>query len=95
MNDVGFEDQKNECGDIITCKRRVKELNEIHLKYVDDLLIAEKINMKEQLKSIPVENRPQSDSYHARTGHHLSPAKSKVYQQLAQSQQHSEENGMK
>ena len=35
-------------GEIITCKRRIKEFNLLHLKYVDDFTIAEAINMKEQ-----------------------------------------------
>ena len=43
VNDVGFEDQENEVGDVITCKKRLKEVNRIHLKYVNDLTIAETI----------------------------------------------------
>ena len=31
INDVGFNDQTNESGEIITCKRRIKEYNELHL----------------------------------------------------------------
>ena len=51
-------------------------MNEIHLKYVDNLTIAETINMKEQLDYLPPEDRPLPDNYHARTGHHLSRQKS-------------------
>ena len=82
INDVGFDGQTNEVGDIITSKKRIKEFNEIHLKYVDDLLIAESINMKEQLVSVPVQDKPLPDVFHARTGHHLPLEKSKVHIQL-------------
>ena len=47
INDLGFSNQTNDLGDIITCKKRIKAFNEIHLKYVDDLTIGEAIKMKE------------------------------------------------
>ena len=56
--------------------------NEIHLKYVDDLTLAEAINLPEQLVSVPVSQRPQPDSYHPRTGHTLPMGYSKVVTQL-------------
>ena len=37
INDVGFQDQENNAGDIITSRRNMKVANEIHLKYIDDL----------------------------------------------------------
>ena len=52
VNDVGFGSQSNDNGEIITCKRRVKKLNELHLKYVDDLALAEAIEMKTQLTQL-------------------------------------------
>ena len=94
VNDVGFEDQENEVGDVITCKKRLKEVNRIHLKYVDDLTIAETIKMKEQLGYSSPENRPLPDAYHARTGHHLSPEKSEVYKQLVKTSEYAKENEM-
>ena len=39
VNDVGFENQSNQNGEIITCKKRFKQFNELHLKYVDDSTI--------------------------------------------------------
>ena len=39
INDLGFPNQANNVGEIVTCKQRVKEFNKIHLKYVDDLEI--------------------------------------------------------
>ena len=40
INDAGFSHQVNNVGDLIT-KKKVKEMNLIHLKYVDDLSMAE------------------------------------------------------
>ena len=95
INDVGFDDQLNNVGDVITCKRRIKEYNQIHLKYVDDLTVAEAVDMKSQLKSVPIEERPQPDSFHDRTGHCLKPEDSKVYNQLLKTENYAKENGMK
>ena len=50
----------------------MKEVNNIHLKYVDDLSLAEAINLPEKLVEIP-------DMYHAYTGHVLPPTNSEVY----------------
>ena len=33
INDIGFSHQKNNVGEIIHCKKRLKEYNQIHLKY--------------------------------------------------------------
>ena len=71
INDIGFNGQTNNIGEIITCKRKMKEINEIHLKFVDDLTMAETIDLRNQLTPIPVNQRPQPDSYHARSGHTL------------------------
>ena len=95
INHVGFGGQTNESGDIITCKRRVKQYNELHLKYVDDLLLAEAITMKTQLHEVPVEGRVQPDAYHERTGHRLAPEDSKVYENLKKTEDYALENKMK
>ena len=49
INDIGFDDQKNDAGELITSKRNLKLANEIHLKVVDDLTLAEAINLPELL----------------------------------------------
>ena len=41
INDAGFSGQSNDVGTISTCKKRLKSMNEIHLKFVDDLTIGE------------------------------------------------------
>ena len=47
INDAGFEGLKNNTGELITSKKNIKAANVIHLKYVDDLTMAEFINIKE------------------------------------------------
>ena len=45
INDVGFDGQVNNAGEVITSRKNMRKLNEIHLKYVDDLTLAEAINL--------------------------------------------------
>ena len=82
INDVGFQGQANNAGEIITSKRNMKTLNEMHLKYVDDLTLAEAINLPKSLVSVPDDVRPQPDMFHARTVHVLPLEDSNVYKQL-------------
>ena len=51
VNDLGFEGQVNNAGSLAVGKRNIKILNAIHLKYVDDLTLAEAINLPENLLS--------------------------------------------
>ena len=95
INDVGFENQLNNAGELATAKRKIKTANEIHLKFVDDLTVAEAVKMKQDLTSIPPESRPLPDAYHSRTGHILPESKSKVYNQLQKTQLYCKENQMK
>ena len=94
INDVGFPGQKNNAGEIITAKKKVKELNVIHLKYIDDLTLAEGIDM-DSLKHVGVEERPQPDAFRCRTGHQLEPSKSELLAQIDKIQEYSIENKMK
>ena len=70
INDVGFSNQLNNAGDIITNHRRLSTSNVIHMKYIDDLTIGEAIKMK-NLDKIPLENRVHPTNFHGRTGHTL------------------------
>ena len=92
INDVGFEDQVTNVGEIITSKQRIKEFNELHLKFVDDLTVAEAVKMETQLTSVPVTERPLPDNYHERTGHQLRPENSKVYGQIVRTQDYATNN---
>ena len=94
MNDVGFSDQKNENGDLITCKQRIKKFNELHLKYVDDLVLLETVSLKSQLNKVP-KDAQQPYTYHGRTGHELLPENSKVFQTLQETEHYAEKNKMK
>ena len=67
INDAGFSDQVNNAGELITSKKNFKAANQIHLKYVDDMSIAEAVKLKDKL--VPNTDRPRPDPYHARTGH--------------------------
>ena len=49
---MGFEGQTNNMGEISLSKRRFRKVNEIHLKYVDDLSIAEAIIMSESSEQL-------------------------------------------
>ena len=79
----------------VTCKKRLRTFNEIHLKYVDDLTLGEAVKMKEMLKSVPVHARPQPDNFRARTGHVLPPENSKIFDQLNKISEYANTNGMK
>ena len=94
INDCGFEHQENNIGEILTTKRNMKEMNKIHLKYVDDLSLAESINLPAKLQSIPDSVRPLPDEYRARTGHMLPLTRSVVYSQLLKTEQYAKENNM-
>ena len=72
----------------------MKLANEIHLKYVDDFTLAEAINLPKQLIKVPDSDRPQPDSYHARTGHVLPLNNSKVYKQLKMTESYVQKNEM-
>jgi hypothetical protein len=82
INYVGFDGQKNNTGDLITSKRNMKTANLMHLKFVDDLTLAEAINLPNKLKPIPANERPQPDTFHARTGHILPQENSELVKEL-------------
>ena len=93
INDIGFEGQLNNVGEVITCKRKMKMINEIHLKYVDDFTLAEAINLPEKL--IKITDRERPDSFHARTGHALPLENSRVYKQILRTSDYARRNDMK
>ena len=71
----------------------MKQVNQIHLKYVDDLTLAEAINLPKQLVAVP--DRQLPDNYHARTGHVLPDDNSLVVQELSNTLDYAEQNEMK
>ena len=95
INDAGYNGQENNIGELITSKKKIKEMNVIHLKYVDDLTLAESIDMASQLSPVSLVDRPQPDTFRARTGHKLNIQTSKVYKELKEIQAYAEQNKMK
>ena len=67
----------------------------MHLKYVDDLTLAEVVNSSTQLVHVPESVRERPDKYHSRTGHTLPLDNSKVYKQLLNTKEYANTNEMK
>ena len=58
INDAGFSNQKNNAGELITSRKHFQAANLIHLKYVDDMSIAEAVKVREKLVPNPDRPRP-------------------------------------
>ena len=82
INELGFLDQRNNIGDLVTKKRNDDLKSEIHLKFVDDFTVGETIKLTKELVKIPESERTLPESFHARTGHKFPPIRSSVYSQL-------------
>ena len=95
INDVGFENQVNNAGEIITSKRNMKAVNQKHLKYVDDLTLAEAVDLKEKLVFVPEHQRPMPDLFHTKTGHVLPVEKSHVHRELVRTLDYATDNEMR
>ena len=95
INDAWFKGQQNNAGLLLTSKRNMRVANEIHLKYVDDLTLAETINLPKNLVKLSDSERPLPDVQHARTGHVLPADKSKVQSQVMEVKEYAEKNHMK
>ena len=94
INDAGFADQCNNVGDLITSRKTFKAANQLHLKYVDDLSIAEAVILKDNVLPAPVD-RQQPDPYRARTGHVLIQENSEVFKQIHEIDKYASTNDMK
>ena len=94
INEVGFEGQQNNAGELLTSKRNMKIINQMHLKYVDDLTLVEAIDLN-KLVSVPASVRPMPDNYHARTGHVLPPDCSTIHKQLNTIEEYTINNQMR
>ena len=62
---------------------------------MDDLAIAESVNMGSQLTAVPVQNRPLPDTFRARTDHKFETSESQVFDQLRKVQDYAVTNKMK
>ena len=67
----------------------------IHLKYIDDMTVAESLNLKKQLVKKPDPNPPRPLQFHDRTGHILPQGVSEVQMQLETIKTYSEDHQMR
>ena len=95
INDTGFEGQLNNAGELLTSKRNMNKVNRIHLKYVDDLTLAEAINLPEKLTSLQKSERTLPDNFHARPGHILPAENLAVQHQLVKTIDYTQQNQIK
>ena len=95
INDIGFDRQTNNVGEVLTSRKHIKAANEIHLKFVDDLTLAETVNLQHDLVEVPELDRIHPTKFHDRTGHTFPTENSKVYNQLLKTEQHARENEMR
>ena len=83
INLVGFENQNKQVGKTITKSlNRRKPMETIHLKFIDDLSVAESLNLKKQLIKNPDVNQPRPLDFHDRTEHILPESESRVQELL-------------
>ena len=96
INAAGFKDNLKETGKIITKPfNRRGAMPKIHLKYIDDMTIAEAIDLKKKLVENPDKNPPQPLQYHERTGHVFPEGQSEVQVQLQDLEAYCENYQMK
>ena len=94
INGAGFEKENRELGWRITkAVQKRKEISTNHWKYVDDLTIAEAIDLKKVLKTDESLEKPLD--CHNRTEHVLLREDSKVNKQLKELEEYTKENEMK
>jgi hypothetical protein len=94
INGAGFEETNREIGLKITrAINKRKGIDTNHWKYVDDLTLAEAIDLKKSLEIKKDLVKPLT--YHNRTEHILPQDESKLYRQLTELITYSEENDMK
>ena len=83
INAAGFKEAIKNTGEVITKPfNRRGPLSKIHLKFIDDLTVAEAVNLKSKLVPNPNPNPPRPLTYHGRTGHVLADGQSEVQKLL-------------
>ena len=96
INDAGFSEENRQIGTKITqAINKRKEISTGHWKYVDDLTIAEAIELKKTLKKEDEQDLVRPLSFHDRTEHTLPPERSKVQDQLNEIVEYANRNEMK
>ena len=95
INAAGYQRLEKNTGLKITQNiQRRKPLQDIHLKYIDDLSLAEALNLKECLVGNPDPNPPRPFTYHERTNQVLPPGACQLQEELDKLQKYCQDNQM-
>jgi hypothetical protein len=96
INDAGFPEEDREVGKRVTAAiNKRKEIKTKHLKYVDDLTLAEALNLNTALVTDSDNYLEKPLTYHNRTEHILPPQESLLYTQVEELLNYTKENEMK
>lgn len=96
INDAGFPTENREIGVKMTkAMNKRREIPTQHWKYVDDMTIAEAIDLENNLKNADPNLLQRPLNFHDRTEQVLPPEESKVVQQLKDILEYSIENEIK
>ena len=96
INDAGFPEEDRYIGEKLTRAVNAKtEIRNTHLKYVDDLTIAEAMKLKNVLTVDSTEVWERPVNYHNRTEQKLNPENSQVQAQLSELAVYANTNEMK
>ena len=96
INAAGYEYLVTNVGQQITRKKNKRtNIPNIHLKFVDDMTLAEALNLRECLVPNPDPNQPYPLAYHDRTQHILPDSSNQMQKQLDRLVQYCTENNMK
>ena len=96
INAAGFRDNLTNAGKFITKPfNRRGPIPKIHMKYIDDMTIAEALDLKKCLTADPNPDPPRPLQYHQRTGHVLPVGQSAVQNMLADLKVYTETHQMK
>ena len=95
INAAGFKEKLRNTGEIITnpAVNKRKPIEKIHMKWIDDLTVAESVHLKQKLVENPSPVQPFQ--YHERTGHILPQENSKIQSLLNQLVSYTEKHQMR
>jgi hypothetical protein len=95
INSVGFHQEDKNIGERITRAANAhKVIKQMHAKYIDDLTVAEALNLKEVLTVEREEELIRPLNYHKRTEHKIKVNCSRVEDKLAEIEEHARQNQM-
>jgi hypothetical protein len=90
-----FQYLEKHLGDHVTTKlNKMRPMPTTHMKYVDDMTMAETLNLRQELMPNPNTNLPRPLTYHERTQQILSEGVSQIQEQLNRLVEYCQENEM-